>query len=135
MKLTDVQRDLLLSTRVHRMACEHVSAYWAGGPETAYGTQWACDECPGGVPVAELCDTCDGGEAVFCEDPECCDYDSCPDCVGGIRLLRGELIEWCSVHESNNIATRCWRALWAIEGGAYEVVDCVFVTVYQVGPQ
>ncbi len=110
MKLTDTQRALLLS---RRDLCEHGNPYACSD-----GDRWECDNdhspghhvlsggcrtvhCPGGAAVAVECETCDGkGYGEHHVEGIGVKQVDCPDCVDGIRLLRGELIEICVTHSS-----------------------------------
>ncbi|MCP4897342.1 MAG: hypothetical protein GY906_10260 [bacterium] len=124
MKLTDAQRERLLSIR---LKCEH-------GKLEAHRFSVYHDEsmlCSGGASAAELCDTCGGSD-------DLATY-RCHDCEGvGIRLLVGQLIEWCTVHDAPT-CDRGHEGYHCILARALGLVDiepkCVFVAVYQVGPQ
>ncbi len=83
----------------------------------------------------EICDTCDGSgtERVQWHNDVMAPIQvpvPCPDCVDGIRLLRGELIEHCIEHDaeiayrspfSNQDGGWCWKVYHAGASGR-----CVF---------
>ncbi len=133
MNLDPKLREWLLGTRNHNGPCEHGWMYQCQQPTDPEG-------CPGGAPVAVECETCDGSGNVTETDmaygAEVNYLIPCSDCDGvGVRLLVGQLIEWCSEHNAQRIAAFCWNSPPLRGKAAANQNPCVFVTVYQVGPQ
>lgn len=148
-----MSRADLLATRLHNEPCEHGRqiSHW---PENSLGSM-----CPGGVAVIAICGTCEGeggkehrhligvpahdprcqGECRYCpiEVPqEVPEFEPCPDCVGGLVAVKGQLIQWCETHKTQAFSdnpTKCWMHRLILSERGRVLEPCVFVVKWLGG--
>ncbi len=127
-----MDRELLLTVRVHGLPCEHVeSEKWRHVHHYKVGHGTPDGRCPGGAAAFTLCEAC-GGQGCTCPADtwlltshamdndynfEPCRDAVCPHCVDGLVGHHGfRLTQWCDTHDANWSIHEgvCW-VRWGID--------------------
>ena len=121
--MTPELRESLLAMRLHNQPCEHGAESWAIRGSDGL---WACNlDCPGGAAVAEICETCGGSGNRWRSEQHASGGSlttgDCPDCIEGVRILKGRIDRSCATHRCN---------YWKCFHERKSVDDCDFVSVW-----